>query len=100
MQRELIADSISRAEMPTKRLFSEAREAAAAPLFQLIDRHFAGNRVPFRGISAFLVGGTSYAALHASRNKGRVCKLDLNAQPTQGQLLATIERVMDKVFKN
>lgn len=100
LQRELIAYSISRAGKPVKRRFSEAREAAAAPLFQLIDRHFAGKRVPFRGISAFFVGGTYYAALHASRNKGRVCRLDLNAPQAQQQLLATIERVMARLFKN
>ncbi len=100
LQRELIAYSISRARKPTKRLFSEAREAAAEPLLRLTDRYFAGKGVPFRGISSFFVGGTYYASLHASRNKGRVCRLDLNASQVQDQMLTTIKRVMHGLFHN
>jgi len=94
----LIAQSIDNRPNRLKRQFAEAREATGEGILQFTDRYFAERSIPFRGIAAIFVAGTYYAALHANRNRGRMCKLDLNAPATQEQLLKVIAHTMKKLF--
>ncbi|WP_262248524.1 TetR/AcrR family transcriptional regulator [Parapedobacter soli] len=98
--RELIAQSVDRKPSRLKRQFAEAREAVGEQVLRLTDQCLAVRDIPFRGIAAIFVAGTYYAALHANRNRGRMCKLDLNAPATQEQLLKAIEHTMKKLFMN
>lgn len=82
------------------RNISNQREAIGEELFKHIAHQFNNETKQFRAITALLIGGIYYLALHGKVNGSLFCGLDINKEEDKLLINKTIEEIIAFAFGN
>ena len=77
---------------------SEEREAVAAELFRMTDRHFKDTDVDFRAVVAFMLLGSYAFVLHANNNGSTVCGLNIKNDRDWRRAQRTMVQIIDRMW--
>lgn len=82
------------------RNISDQREAIGEELFKHIAHQFNNETKQIRAITALLIGGIYYLALHGKVNGSLFCGLDINKEEDKLLINKTIEQIIAFAFGN